>query len=197
MPECPNNPGNPGSEPRRRILSICGHSGSGKSTLSVAVAAALGENACRVPTDWYLIGDATGATGGPYRWDWAQLATDFTGIDGRSVETPPFDFALMGRGESGSRKTFILRKLMIVDAMLPCPFADVVVRLDVAADVRRERLRDRDVRWGTSVVDRWDRLEIAAEAGQKLSVDLVLDGRQPLFRLVDTVLAVLSTGSRN
>lgn len=175
---------------RRRIVSLCGPTGGGKSSLAVRLVEELGlDRSSRVPADWYLLAedaDRSGRSG--YGWDWPLIAADLEGPDGRWVRTPAFDFTTMRRSEAGTVKQFVLRPVMIVDAMMPFPGADLVVRLDTPAGVRRERLAERNVRWGTTVLDRWEHLERSHEAADAGDADLVLDGRRPLAELAGLVI---------
>lgn len=173
----------------RRIISLCGPTGSRKSSLAVHLVERLGpEWSSRVPTDWYLLtddGQHAGQSG--YAWDWPRIMADLAGPDGREIRTPAFDFTTMRRSETGSAKTFTLRPLMIVDVMRPFPGADLVIRLGVPAPIRRERIAERDARWGTSVLDRWTQLEAGEEPAGIVRPDLTLDGRAPLPESVSLI----------
>jgi uridine kinase len=173
----------------RRIISLYGPTGSGKSSLAVQLVERLGPDwSTRVPADWYLLTDGDQRAGeSGYAWDWPRLLADLAGLDGREIQTPAFDFTTMRRSETGSAKTFTLRPLMIVDAMRPFPGADLLIRLDVPAPIRRERLAERDARWGTSVLDRWTRLEAGKEPAGIVRSDLALDGRAPLRESVSLI----------
>lgn len=178
----------------RRIVSLTGPSGNGKSSLAVRLVADLGPAfADRVPTDWYLLSGERGQSGATgYGWDWERLAADLRGPCGQEVRTPAFDFTAMRRSESGSVKVFVLRPIMIVDAMRPFPGADLTIWLDVPAGARRERLAQRDQRWGTTVLDRWHLLEASHAMGAPAPADIVLDGRLPLAELSRQVGDALS-----
>jgi thymidylate kinase len=66
--------------------------------------------------------------------------------------------------------------------MYPFPSAYLKVLLTAPPDVRRARIIERDRRWGTRVIDRWENLEITrrqAEATDQ-QYNLVLDGTRPL-----------------
>lgn len=177
----------------RLVVSVCGPSGSGKSSLAVGLVEALGTGlASRVPADWYLLDAPPGAaTVAPYAWDWLRLTADLAGPDGRLVHTPRFDFARMRRGDPGSAKGFTLRPVMLVDAMRPYPAAGLVVRLEVGPDERRRRLAERDARWGTSVLTRWDRLEASHVDASPRTDGLVLDGESPPGELIHLVLGAI------
>lgn len=125
------------------------------------------------------------------------MATDLAGPDGRLVRAPRFDFATMRRSETGSVKADTLRHVMVVDVMLPVPTADLTVRLEGGPDERRRRLGEREVRWGTNVLARWDRLEASRPEVPPQQDDLILDGQSPPADLAWLVLSVRSQRFRD
>ena len=167
------------------IVSLCGAAGAGKSTLAVALAATYGEWASRVPADYSLLPPADPA--GSLRWDWDRLLADLSRPLGTTVMTPAVDFTTLRRSEDGDRQSFVVRPLMLVDAMQPCPAADLIIRLAGPPDARRARLAERDRRWDTAVLDRWDRLEATVATTDLGPAAHVLDTRRPVAELVVAV----------
>lgn len=169
------------------ILSIVGPSASGKSQLARRTAAVLGEEvASRIPTDYFFMPRPAGQSlpdflRQPLRYDWA-LLTHLVGLPiGSVVSTPDADFTGFRRIADSAGRPFTIRPVMIVDAMAAFPGADLLVRLDVPDDVRRDRLRERDVRWGSDVSANWEHLEFTWRTAQdEMSrPDIVLDGALP------------------
>ena len=181
------------------VVSIAGGGGSGKSQLALAVVARLGEDAAsRVPMDWYLVPRAVPMT----EWLTQHLAWDHDAVRallaapiGETRLTPPFDFETFTRSETtGQRKTVPIRPVMVLDAMDPWPEADLSVLLAVPAEVRRERIAARDIRWGSRVLDRWEQqMEPTwhACAAREHRFDLVLDGERPISENAERVASAL------
>lgn len=186
---------------RRATVSIAGPAGSGKSQLALAVVSRLGEGvAARVPMDWYIVPREAPMS------DWLTRPLDYddkavrdllAAPAGETRLTPPFDFETFTRSEAtGQRKTIPIRPVMVLDAMAPWSQADLSVRLDVPAEVRRRRIVERDARWGSRVIDRWDHLELSRRhiEARGHRFDLTLDGERPLAenasRIVDALHAL-------
>lgn len=170
--------------PEPRVVTICGPAGAGKSVLAKEVAGSFGDAlAARVPADYFLVPrDADEPLARflarPLRWDWALLGERLRLPVGTESSTPDVDFErLLRRGDTGGL-TFPIRPVMIVDAMAPYPASGLVVRLDVPAGVRRARIVERDVRWGTRVIERWAHLEASWAACGDVVPDLTLDGER-------------------
>jgi uridine kinase len=166
----------------RAIVSICGPSGSGKSSVAKALVCELGAQFCvRIPGDLFL----TPAQGTldeywrqPLRYDWVMLARVLTAPDGAVVGLPDFDFErFVRRSDSGGREV-MLRRIRVVDALLPYPRADMTVRLFAPAECRRARIIARDAVWGSHVMKRWDALERAGATRNYSArpIDLELSG---------------------
>lgn len=173
---------------RRFTVSIVGPSASGKSQLAMHTAEVLGEDAaCRIPTDYFFI--PRGAEQSlpdflrqPLRYDWPLLARHLAAPSGTVRTTPDADFTGFHRlAESGGR-SFVIRPVMIVDAMAAFPEADLLVLLDVPDEIRRERLRERDIRWGSAVSAHWEHLEVTWRHAleEMRSPEIVLDGERAI-----------------
>ncbi len=173
---------------RRTIVSIAGGGGSGKSQVAKSVVALLGEDiAARVPMDWFLVPRAVPMAEWltqPLAWDQDAVRALLAAPVGETRQTPPFDFETFARSEAtGQRMTIPIRPVMVLDAMAPWPDADLSVLLDVPAAVRRERIADRDIRWRSRVLDRWEtQMEPTWRgiAAREHRFDLVLDGERPI-----------------
>lgn len=181
-----------------RVVTIVGAAGAGKSTLAKAVANAYGEHAAaRVPADYFVLPRMTGESlatflSRPLAWDWPLLARRLSLPPGSVTSTPDVDFDAFRRRADTGGLPLPIRSVMVIDAMEAYPEADIVVRLDVPADVRRERIASRDARWGTRVQDRWAHLELTWESVTAGVPDLVLDGTRPLEQNVEAMLSILN-----
>lgn len=169
------------------VVSICGPSSAGKSQLARATGEVLGAIvASRIPVDYFLVPRSPDSTleayySGALQWDWPLLRSRLALPLGTVTATPDVDFTTFRRNDELGGLPFTIRPVMICDAMAPYPDSDLVVLLDVPADVRWRRIVERDQRWGTSVAMRWMHLEHTwRDAWQTLSPDLVLDGTIPL-----------------
>lgn len=170
------------------VVSIVGPSASGKSQLAKRTAATLGEElACRIPTDYFFIPRGIGQPlpeflNQPLRYDWPLLAERLAQPIGTILSTPEADFAGFRRLADSGGRPFTIRPVMIVDAMAAFPGADLLVRLDVPDDVRRERLRERDVRWGSHVSANWEHLAITWRTArdEMRRPDIALDGERAI-----------------
>lgn len=165
-------------------VSIVGPSASGKSQLAKRTAAELGEDvACRIPTDYFFVPRPADQSlldflRQPLRYDWPLLARHLAAPTGTVRSTPDADFTSFYRLAEGGGRKFVIRQVVIVDAIAAYPGGDLLVRLDVPDAVRRERLRERDIRWGTAVAANWEHLEITWRRAREemRSPEIVLDG---------------------
>lgn len=171
----------------RSIISIAGPAGAGKSQLALAVVARLGEDvAARVPMDWFIAPRELPMENWlhePLTYDIDAVRALLSAPVGETRLTPPFDFETFTRSDaSGQRKPIPIRPVMVLDAMAPWPEADLTVLIDVPTDLRRQRIVERDARWGTRVIDRWDHLELTRHhiEARGHRYDLTLDGERPL-----------------
>lgn len=176
--------------PKPLVVSICGPSGAGKSQAAKIVARALGEeHASRVPTDMFLVPRRARESleayfSRPMRWDWALLAARLALPFGTATTTPDVDFTAFQRRSDEGGYGFVVRPVMLVDAMGPYPQSDVVVLLEVPREERERRIVERDGRWGTRVADRLLHLDVTwRDASMGLRPDMVLDGTMPPDRL--------------
>jgi uridine kinase len=182
------------------VVSIAGGSGAGKSQLAKALAELLGEKvATRVPTDWYLVPRATGTPVAewlrqPLAWDHAAIARLLAAPVGETHLTPPFDFTTFRHADrTGERKVIPIRPVMVLDAMDPWPGADLSVLLAVPEAVRHRRVAERDIRWGSRVLERWEQMETTwrriEERGHRF--DVTLDGALPIAGNAARIAAAL------
>lgn len=169
-------------------VSMTGPTAVGKSQLAKLTAALLSDAvASRVPADYFLVPRPDDVPIGdflrrPIAWDWPLLDRLLAQPLGTEATTPDVDFATFARRSATGGLPVVVRPVMLVDAMVPYPRADLVIRLDAPADVRRQRLAERDLRWGTKVIDRWEQLELAESSARSVPrpPDLSLDGERPL-----------------
>lgn len=181
------------------VVSLCGASSAGKSQLAKATAARLGlEIASRVPADYFFVPRPQTVSlevylTQPLRWDWDLLRERLALPVGTVTSTPDVDFVSFQRRADEGGLPLTIRPVMFCDAMEPYPQSDLVLLLEVPAEVRRARLEERDRRWGTVVADRWQHLEDTWRATSKeLIPDLVLDGTVPLTTLAGNLGQTIS-----
>ena len=173
----------------RLVVSIAGPSGAGKSQLARLTAALLGEGvASRVPADYFLVPRPPVMAMDdfmrqPAAWDWPLLERLLALPLGSVATTPDFDFSTFQRVAMDGGLPVTVRTVMVIDAMAPYPRADLIVRVDAPAATRRQRLAERDVRWGTTVLARWEQLELTNRTvtnHQPRLPDHSVDGERPL-----------------
>ena len=182
------------------IVSIIGPSGAGKSQLAKLTAALLGDDvASRVPADYFLVPRPVDMSMSdflqqPLAWDWSLLDSLLALPLGTAASTPDFDFSTFTRLTENGGLTVAVSPVMLIDAMAPYPRADLRVRRDASVATRRQRLAERDVRWGTTVLDRWETLELAMRTATETQTplpDLWLDGERPLAENAARLAAVI------
>lgn len=181
----------------RVVVSLCGPSGAGKSRLAKALAARLGAaTSVRVPADYYLVPASEGLEEylrQPLHYDWALLGAVLATPDGHDITTPNFDFeGFQCRTDAGGR-TFTMRRVAILDAMYPYPWADFRVLIATPSHLRQARVAGRDTVWGTQVAQRWAHLELAHAHldGLAVSYDAVLPGTDDPAHNAEAVVALL------
>ncbi len=181
----------------RVVVSLCGPSGTGKSQLAKALGERLGTaTSVRVPSDYYLV-PANGALEEylrqPLQYDWALLGAVLASPDGRAITTPNFDFERFQRRTDAGGKTFTMRRVAILDAVYPYPWADLRVLIATPSHLRQARVAARDTVWGTRVAQRWAHLELAHAHldGLAVSYDAVLPGTDELTHSAEAVVALL------
>jgi uridine kinase len=179
------------------LVTITGGAGSGKSQVAKSTAAELGElHASRVPTDYFMLPRAAGDPldtflGRPLRYDWAVLQSIIRLPIGAHTTTPDVDFERFTRRGTTGGLPLVVCPVMICDAMLPYPEANLLVRLDVPDEIRFARVVERDIRWGTRVQDRWQHLEMTWQEVSEAPVDIVMDGREPLTTNARRLAAII------
>lgn len=173
---------------RPLIVSIVGPSGAGKSQLAKLTQTVLGDEiAARIPTDHYFVPRRTQLPldeflRRPLEYDWAPLQSVLRQPFGTPAETPDADFSTFTRDADSGGRPFTIRPVMIIDAMARFPDADLLVFLEVPAQIRQDRIAARDIRWGTRVLANWDHLETTWNANRAdlPEPDLTLDGTRSL-----------------
>jgi len=86
-----------------------------------------------------------------------------------------------------------MRRVAILDAMYPYPWADFRILIATPSYLRRARVVARDTVWGTWVGQRWAYLELARAHLDGLAVpyDAVLPGADEPGRNAEAVVALL------
>ena len=174
--------------PAPLTVAIYAPSGSGKSQLAKRAAITLGQDiASRVAVDNFLIPRPTDMAREafdrlPLRYDWDLLAARLTLPIGTETSAPDVDFDRFTRRAETGGPAFVIRMVILLDAMEPYPAADARVLLAVPEAVRLARIAERDIRWGTNVRERTGHLNATWERVERLGIepDLVLDGLLPL-----------------
>jgi len=182
------------------VVSIAGPAGTGKSQLALATVRLLGEDiAARLPMDWFIEPRAEPMEvwlQRPLTYDHAAVRALLAAPDGATRLTPPFDFTMFHRSEvSGERKTIPIRPVMVLDAMEPWPGADLTILVETPSEIRYQRIVERDTRWGTSVIDRWNHLELTRRHVESLGhrCDLTLNGELPIPGNAERIVDALRT----
>ncbi len=189
---------------RPYVVSIVGPSAAGKSQLARRTATELGEEvASRIPTDYFFIPRDAGQRlseflARPLQYDWPLIEALLTQPIGTDLSTPDADFTtFLRRGERGGRP-FTVRPVMIVDAMVAYPDADLLVRLEVPDEVRRERLRKRDIRRGSHVLANWEHLNATWQAAleEMRLPTMTLDGEQSIEANASALVGAIGAAHR-
>lgn len=178
-------------------IAIYAPSGSGKSQLAKRTAAALGEAvASRVAVDNFLVPRPADMPRDefdrlPLRYDWTLLRARLALPPGTETSAPEVDFTTFLRVAETGGPAFVVRPVMLLDAMEPFPDADARVLLAVPDAVRLERIAERDIRWGTTVRERTGHLAATWSRVAALGIvpDLVLDGLVSLDENAKTLAA--------
>lgn len=188
------------------VISICGPAGAGKSQVAKKTAEILGEDlATRIPTDYFFIPRPAGMSldgflRTPLKWDWALMLERFEAPVGTELSTPDVDFGAFRRWSEHGGLTFTIRPVIVCDAMAPCPKSDLVILLNVMDEERQRRMIERDVRWSTRVIDRWEHLQTTWRACSPFRADVVIDGTQPVevsaWELASVVRELWEVGRR-
>lgn len=188
---------------KRTILSICGGSGSGKSILAKHLVERLGaEFTVRIPTDYYLKPNPYPSLAKfmqhPLQYDWELLQAVLDEADGTSITTPIYDFTRFQRlAETGGRP-FVLRPIIIMDAMVPYPSADLSFLVQCPMEERQRRIIERDRHWHTQVIKYWDlhQTTLAAMLCERQQFDLMINGMASLAENVERIFSLLENSSR-
>lgn len=186
-----------GKSADRVVVSICGPAGSGKSELAKAIVESLGPNRCtRAPTDYYAVpadGSLAEYFAKPLRYDWPLLALTLSLPEGSTTSTPDFDFETFQRISDLGGQPFVVRRVMVIDAMEPYPASAARILIDAPESVRQTRIAARDTVWGTRVRDRWQHLEATWARARALApaYDLELDGSRSVAANADCVTSWL------
>jgi len=181
----------------RTVISICGPSGAGKSQLAKGLVAELGEGACaRVPADYFIApiqGALSEALKLPVNYDWERLEQTIRAPLGETVTAPRFDFTTFTRTPNGDSRSFVIRPMLVVDAMYPFSSADLTVLLDLDAPERMNRIVRRDQAWGAHVHERWEQLAASGAYLRTLpnTYDLLLSGAASIDENVHRIILAL------
>jgi uridine kinase len=180
------------------VLSLCGGSGSGKSTLAKALAEHYGaERAVRIQTDLFLQPNPFATLAEyrrcPLKYDWGLLRSLLAEESGSEIALPDFDFNTFRRIADRGEKRVRLAPLVILDGMLPYPAADYTICVALPDDQRQERIRERDARWKTWVIDAWEQHQLTLQmmADSHPSFDLVVDGQLTIAENIRRIMEFL------
>ena len=183
---------------QRFVVSICGGSGSGKSTLAKCICERIGpDRAVRIPSDYYLRSNPYPTLAEfiqhPLEYDWALVEQVLNKKDGQVVQVPDYDFIRFQRISLNGSRSFVMRPIVLMDAMIPYVKANLTVFLDAPEDERRRRIAERDQRWKTQVSLNWEQHQRTLEYVNSLNVvyDMVLDGRQPVEENEEDVITCI------
>jgi hypothetical protein len=164
------------------------------------VSKTVGEDRCaRIPTDYFAqfpsaaSADASGLTTGTLTYDWVLLSRVLDQPLGTVVTTPDVDFERFVRRAPEGGLAFVVRPIMLTDAFPPHPSASVRIRLTAPESIRRNRVIERDARWGSRVIERWRHLEATWDdvAGKSGTPDLDLSGEDPIDANAARIAAII------
>lgn len=152
----------------RVIISICGPSGAGKADLAKDLVKSLGRDmAVRIPADYFLKTSSyenyEEFMSTPFQYDWKLIEEAISHPLGTAVESPHYDFTKFKRISKTGGVTFIIKRYLIFDGIIPYPKSDYVILLTSDFDSRKVRLKERDKRWNTNVMNNWKKLELTYE----------------------------------
>jgi uridine kinase len=164
------------------IISICGAAGSGKSTLAKKLVNMIGRDmSYRIPADYYLksYNDELHEEfmSKPFKFDWDLLKKTLNQPIETKCETPDFDFHTLRRKSKTGGIGFTIKHYMIIDSM-PYPYSDYLIKLEAPADIRFERIKERDKKDKTNSQRNWKKMEITGDELEKgnYKFDLKLNG---------------------
>lgn len=131
----------------------------------------------------------------PLQYDWELLARVLPASEGTTVATPALDFTTFRRASTAEARFFTIRPLLVVAAMYPYPGADIKILITTKADVRKDRIAQRDAVWGTDVVRRWTHLELSRAwlEGLNIEYDLCLSGTDDLKQNADRIMGCVNS----
>lgn len=184
---------------RRMLLSIMGPAASGKSTLAKRLQERRPDLVARVPVDFFFVPrpdhePLAEYLDRPFCYDWPALDAALA-ADGTGRSSPDCDFgSLQWRAPTGGMP-IATAPVYALDGMRPHPRSDRLVRLRLNAVTQRERLRERDVRWGSKVADRAGHLAATYDAGLcelPRTPDLTLDATAPIEENCEHILRLLA-----
>ncbi|HVX46948.1 MAG TPA: hypothetical protein VHC49_23855 [Mycobacteriales bacterium] len=179
------------------LLSIMGPAGSGKSTLAKHLQERRPDLVARVPVDFFFVPRREDETvsdylARPFGYDWAAL--DAALDTHRS--SPDCDFVAFRWISPTGGLPIAEAPVYVLDGMRPHPRSDLLVQLRLDAVTQRDRLRERDVRWGTAVAGRTEHLHATYQAGVgelPRTPDLTLDATAPLEQNGEHILRLLAS----
>jgi uridine kinase len=163
------------------IISICGASGSGKSILAKQLVKELGSHmALRIPCDYFLksveYNSFEAFISTPFKWDWKLLKAYLSCSIGTVNSIPDYDFSKYARISKTGGIALTMRRYIILDSALPYPESNFTILLEAPAELRMQRLIERDKKWNSNTVKNWDKLELTVKPLTENRFDLVLDG---------------------
>ena len=181
---------------KRFVVSICGGSGCGKSTLSKMICEQVGHQwSTRIPTDYYLLPNKFLSIDEffkhPLEYDWELIDRALLENDGQILSTPDYDFVRFQRITLEGGRSYVMRPLVIIDAMLPYPKSNLAVFLDVPDDERRRRIIARDNIWQTQVISNWEQHQLTLDFAKNLDIiyDIIVDATQPIDIISEYVVS--------
>jgi uridine kinase len=182
----------------RFVVSICGGSGTGKSTLSKLICEKVGDNwSTRIPADYYLKSNKFSSVdeffNHPLEYEWELIEQALKANNGQNLSTPNFDFIYFKRITIDGGRSYVMRPLVFIDAMLPYPKSNFTVFLDAPDNERRKRIIERDKIWNTQVILNWKlhQRTLYFLKNHNYVFDCVLDAMQPVDENVGCVISIL------
>lgn len=151
------------------IVCLMGPSTAGKSTLAKTLQQSDPEVFARVPVDFFFVPRPASVSiadylARPFSYDWRALDRALS-ANGAQRSTPDADFErLVWRSDTGGLP-LAQAPVYLLDGMRPHPRCEALVMLALDESDQRQRLIERDARWGTRVAERSAHLAATYEQG--------------------------------
>jgi uridine kinase len=172
---------------KKTIINFFGGSGSGKSFLIKSLSKNLRNVSITVvPADAYLKTNKYDdfleyLKSNHYEWD--LLLRHLSKDIGEEFTIPFFDFNKFKRLDKNDGIILKINKIIIIDSVIPFPYADYYIYIKTSSEIRKKRILHRNKKgnvdyWRDYIMKNWEKLEKInnAKLTDNISVDLVING---------------------